>query len=193
MLACLVLWLLCCFGHAQESRLELYTRCPKLSDFQQVQKDRLPNPITRRVDTAKGEAGVNVNDGFRVLMTYSDTQPFINLKAEQLGKETYARDKRILIENLQYVLEHTQGMDGKTPQTRTIGDFQVLGISRAQLEGGVLSIYLLFNDVDRTVVTIYFLNAEPVNRKFATVAEFQKLRDRFLDGYAGCLSVGTKH
>ena len=71
----------------------------------------------------------------------------------------------------------------KSPQN----GFEVHGLDREKLEGGVLGVYLLFDNAPRVVTTIYFLNQEPQTRKFQTMEEYRALRDRFLGAYTACV------
>ena len=47
--------------------------------------------------------------------------------------------------------------------------FNLYGVNRNKLEGGVLSIYNLFEDSSHTAVTMYLLNDEPAKRKFRKI------------------------
>jgi len=172
-------------GSAQRD-LKRYTSC-RYSNFQMVQADRLPGATARAVDTKTGPKSVEVVDGYRVLMTYDETEPFINMKVEQLGVRSFQKDKQTLIENLEK-LASSPGMESNVPEHRPMGIFDSYGISRNELTGGVLSIYALFNDEDKTVTTIYFLNAEPGERKFQTADAYREIRDRFLKEYSACLA-----
>jgi len=58
----------------------------------------------------------------------------------------------------------------------------------SKLEGGSLGIYLIFDDKKQVVTTIYFLNQEPQERKFQTLDEYRRLRDRFLSRYGSCIT-----
>jgi hypothetical protein len=46
----------------------------------------------------------------------------------------------------------------------------------------------LFSDEDLVIVTIYFLNQLPENRRFQTYEEFISLRDAFIRGYIDCVA-----
>jgi hypothetical protein len=60
-------------------------------------------------------------------------------------------------------------------------------LDREKLEGGVLGIYLFFDNSAHVVTNIYLLNQEPQNRKFQTIEEYRQLRDRFLVSYSACI------
>lgn len=144
-------------------------------------------PFLRPVVTANGEKTVEIAHGFSLHIAYEGT-PFVNFKAERLAGDNYARDKRTLVESLTYSTANTAGMESSEPQRSMSDGFEVYGINRKELAGGVLSVYLLIRDDDRTVVTLYILNTPPEKPEFHTVAEYHKLRDDFLNVYTRCVS-----
>ena len=50
-----------------------------------------------------------------------------------------------------------------------------------------IALHTFFDDARQVVVTIYFLNAEPSRRKYASMDEFRTLRDRFIEAYFACV------
>jgi hypothetical protein len=169
----------------QQQPLRNYTEC-KFQEFQIVQVDPLPSAMVRTIETPQGDRDVKLPEGFRVLMTYDKTEPFINMKAERLEASTYSADKQALLDNLEK-LTQTPDMEAPAPGKMTLNGFDLYGINRKKLEGGVLGIYELFNDSDQTVVTFYVLNAEPSERKFQTVQKYRTIRDKFLLDYTACI------
>jgi|SRR5579872_4773166 len=151
------------------------------SDFQVVQVDHVSD-FVRSLQTEEGERSVHVLQGSRVLITYKTSEGFVNMKVEQLG-QTYLNDKQVLINSMLWAERNTAGMDSTEVHRFSFNGFDTRAINRAQLEGGVLSIYALFDDAHRIVITLYFLNDDPSNRKFSTVTEYDKIRDEFLNLY----------
>ena len=175
-----------CFA---QSTLEKFTHCNLGDDFQIVQVDRLPRaPMSRTVETASGSKQVVMTDGYRVLITYKETEPFVNLKAEQFENARYATDKQTLISSLENSSKGTPNMVSAKPERAKIGFFDAYGINRKALEGGVLSTYILFDDSAAQALTAYILNDEPKDRKFQTIGEYDKLRDNFLNKLGACTS-----
>jgi hypothetical protein len=172
--------------------LKPYSECSSGNKFQIAQTDRLPQAMMRTVDTKNGEKSIETLDGYRVLITYDETEPFVNLKVEQFAKDRYKEDKQTLIESLEY-LAAQPGMEYTKPAYSNIGNFDVYGSNRARLEGGVLSIYTLFDDADQRIATVYLLNADPQERKFKGVAEYKLLRDEFIKAYGACMQAALKH
>jgi len=142
--------------------------------------------MTRTVDTPSGTKEVLMTDGYRVLIAYKDTELFVNLKAEQFEAARYQADKASLIASLESDAKGTPNMESTKPAKVTIGNFDGYAINRTKLEGGVLSIYELFDDPASQVLTAYILNAEPKERQFKTIDEYHELRDRFLQKLAAC-------
>jgi|tagenome__1003787_1003787.scaffolds.fasta_scaffold20026528_2 hypothetical protein len=171
---------------ADTPALEAFTRCDLGKDFQIVQNDRLEQSTTRTVETLSGTREVDVLDGYRILITYKNDEPFVNLKAEQLNVATYGKDRQNLIDSLEFAATKTAGMESRTPIHTKIGRFESFMITRKNLEGGVLSIVTMFDDAKMQVLTAYVLNDEPQNRKFKSIEEFKGIRDDFLTRLSGC-------
>lgn len=167
-------------------KLNHYTQC-SLGQFiveDSSERDRL---FYRSVTTSEGDRQIEVLHGFRLHIAYQGT-PFVNFIAERLGTN-YATDKKTLIESLRG-LSTEPDTETVVPWPASMNDFEVYGINRKRLAGGVLSIYMLFHDADQTVVTIYLLNTPPESPKFRTLDEYHGLRDQFLKIYTAC--AGTQ-
>ncbi len=168
-------------------QLTRYTKCKLGKDFQIVQVDRLPHTMTRGVKTKSGDQEVVLLDGYRVLITYDQTEPFVNLKVEQLQKSTYATDKQTLIDTLEFAASGTPNMESSTPKKEVMNGIELYSVNRKHLEGGSLSIYNLFSDADQIAVTMYLLNDEPAERKFQSIEQCHDIRDSFLRAYTSCV------
>ena len=168
-----------------QSPIERFSRCKLGGDFEIVQVDRLPGTVTRSLQTPVGPKEVVMTDGYRILITYQN-EPFVNLKAEQFDKARYSNDKQSLIDSLGPSAKGTPNSESEKPAKSKMGRFESYAINRTKLEGGVLSMYLWFDDSDAQVLTAYILNDEPAARKFKTIDEYRDLRDRFLQKLSGC-------
>lgn len=122
--------------------------------------------------------------GVRVMFAYPNTDFYANVKAELLPSTNYAQLKQFLLDNFQYIA-HDNIVNSSL--AAPLNGLEAHGLDRDKLEGGVLGIYLLFDNSAHVVTTIYFLNQEPQNRKFQTIEEYRQLRDRFLASYSGCI------
>lgn len=164
-----------------------YTEC-KLGRFVVQESSERVRPFTRSIQTANGDRPIEIVHGISLHITYEGT-PFVNFKAERLAN-TYADGKQVLIENLKYLTAQPD-MESAEPKRLSMNGFEVYGINRKQLAGGVLSIYLLFRDVDQTVITLYLLNTPPEAPKFHTIDQYRSLRDEFLKTYTACAGAAS--
>jgi len=165
--------------------LGAYSNCTFADGLQIVQTDMLPPGVNARpVETPSGERRIDLEAGMRIMFAYPDTDFYANVKAERLPAGNYPELKKILMDNFDYM---AKGNVVNTAVHSPMNGFEVHGLDREKLEGGVLGIYLFLDDATRTVTTIYLLNQEPQNRKFKTIEEYRTLRDRFLPAYTGCI------
>ena len=132
----------------------------------------MPEPSPRLTDPTPSRCWTD--DG-----SYSPTLP----------ADSYAASKSALISDFERIMAsgETVRNSGLKPQ---LNGFDVRGQDRTVRQGGVLGIYLLFEDQTHTVLTIYFLNQEKPH--FKDMAEYAALRDSFLNRYTGCLRVAEK-
>jgi hypothetical protein len=144
-----------------------------------------PGIKTRTVQTLTGYASVNMLDGRRIMFAYPGEDFYANVKVEFLPARSFAASKAALNDNLDYLL--ASGDNARNYKLKPkLNEFEITGIDRAKREGGVLGVYLLFDNPTHAVITIYFLNQEPPKR-FKTMAEYAALRDRFLAAYTSCI------
>ena len=122
------------------------------------------------------------------MFSYPGEDFYANVKVEILPTETWKDSRAALIDNFDYVL--ASGDDVRNYKLRApMNGFDVQGQDRTKREGGVLGLYLLFDDGTHTATTIYFLNQDPPVR-FKTMEEYALLRDRFLADYTTCIRRG---
>jgi hypothetical protein len=166
-----------------------YTMCTFSDRLAAVSVDRLNDtPMIRTVNTASGSKPVSVADGYRVMLAYPDTDYFVNLKIEQSVAGKFSEDKQHVVEQMQEIVAHSSGRIMKLEQTTTKG-IAVFGLNNRGIDtGGVISFYTLIDDAKGIVVTAYILNGDPQHRAFDTVAQYLKLRDRFVSAYVSCMA-----
>ena len=121
------------------------------------------------------------------MFAYPGEEFYANVKVERLPAATYAEEKGWLIDEFDYILSGKGDNRRNYALKPKLNGFEIYGLDRSKLEGGVLGISLFFDDVRREVVTIYFLNQDP-EKRFHTLAEYETLRSHFLEGYTGCLA-----
>ncbi|WP_419803973.1 hypothetical protein [Terriglobus sp.] len=127
--------------------------------------------------------------GRRVMFAYPDTDFYANVKVELLPQDRYTEQKQLVTDGFDYLLASSADSTRNYALPGKMNGFEVQGFDRSKLEGGVLGFYLLLDDTDRIVTTIYLLNQDPDRRKFQTTAEYAKLRDQFLRTYTACIRV----
>jgi hypothetical protein len=170
-----------------------YTECKLPTGPDVVEVTKLPAvPMTRTVDTLRGPRNVLIEDGVRVMFDYPNTDFYANLKAEQLKADTYEAEKADLISEEDKMLASDDTNSRNYALKPKMQGFEIYGIDRKKLEGGVLGAYLFFDDPTHVVTTIYFLNGEPGRRRFNDMAEYAKLRDGFLESYTKCVRSAIK-
>jgi hypothetical protein len=147
-----------------------------------------PGVKARTVKTLTGTYNVAMEEGRRVMFAYPGEDFYANVKVEVLPKDGYAESKAALISSFDQTIA-----SGDTVRNYLLkpilNGFEVQGQDRTKREGGVLGIYLMFDDPTRTVTTIYMLNQEPPKR-FHTIEEYALLRDKFLREYTACIRKG---
>jgi hypothetical protein len=174
---------------AAPSTLVPYTLCTFSDRLAAVSVDRLNDtPMSRAVNTASGSKPVSVADGYRVMLAYPNTDYFVNLKVEQSVAGSFAEDKQHIVEQMQEIVAHSSGRIMKLEQTTTKG-IAVFGLNNREIDtGGVVSFYTLFDDAKGIVVTAYILNGDPQHRAFDSMAQYLKLRDKFVSDYVSCMA-----
>ena len=177
------------FGRtASEAKLRPYVHCDGFAGgVRAVNLDRRPQTAEpwRAVDYGGNGLRVSVIDGYRVTYTYARTYVFANLKAEQSDPSRYAEDKRIVTLELAEMAKADDALD--------LVDFSYLGYSgqtltKRALAGRALGKSQILSDEDAVIITIFFLNQDPENRRFQTHEEFVALRYTFIRGYINCVA-----
>jgi hypothetical protein len=162
-----------------------YSSCQFSDGLQIVGTDPLaPGVTSREINTDSGPRQIDMQAGLRIMFAYPDTDFYANVKAELLPAANYPQLKQFLLDNFQYL---SHGNTVNTALRSPMNGFEIHGLDREKLEGGVLGIYLLFDDPAHAVTTIYLLNQEPQSRKFQSMEEYSGLRDRFLGSYTACI------
>ena len=174
---------------AADATLEPYIACDGFAGgVRAVQQDRRPrdSPPYRDVVVDRDARRVSVVDGYRVLYSYPRTLAFANLKAERSDPAIFAADKRVLTEQIDAVAR----AEGDATLVRfTERGHSGMTLTKPELRGTTVAITQIFYEADGVVVTIYFLNQAPGERRFATVEEFVQLRDAFVQGYIDCVAA----
>jgi hypothetical protein len=191
-----IICFLCAAGSTAQSAPESaalapYSSCQFPDGLQIVGTDPLAPGITsREVDTDSGPRQIDMLAGVRVMFAYPKTDFYANTKVEALPTSNYSQLKHSLLDNFQHILHgNILNKSLRSP----MNGLEVHGLDREKLEGGVLGVYLFFDDATHVVTTIYFLNQEPQDRKFQTMEEYRNVRDRFLASYTSCIRSNLQH
>ncbi len=170
-----------------------YTSCTFADGLKVVTLDPLAPGVTyRTVPTGAGEKRIDMAAGERVMFAYPETDFYANIKVESLPTATYAEEKKALLDNWQYLHMTSPGTTLNYGLASPLDGFEIHGFDRDKLEGGVLGLYLMFDDSQHVVTTFYLLNQDPAARKFKTIDEYRKLRDSFLSAYTACIRANQK-
>jgi hypothetical protein len=173
--------------------LKPYTSCHFTDGLQIVKIDPLAAGITERaVDTADGVRHITMSAGLRVMLAYPTSDFHANAKVESLPADRYPELKKWLVDNYNYLL--STGKDSKlnADLKSPMDGFDFRGYDRTKLEGGVLGLYLAFDDQTHVVTTMYLLNQEPYARSFQTIEQYQEMRDVFLKTYFSCVRLNQQ-
>jgi hypothetical protein len=181
-------------GQSNTDPLNPFTAC-KLPGDLKVKEVRRRNQGNnyRDVVTGNGKEKVSVIDGYRVMFAYSDLPYyFANVKIEQSSPDSWAKDKEILISQLQYQSTPPKTFLMTFADTNLLNGFEHHGIDRDKIDSGdEVGMHVLFYDPLHLVVTVYFLNQSKAvfanNRRFETIKQYRELRDDFLARYSECL------
>ena len=174
------------------SAFDRYTGCKFSDELSVVETSPLaPGIHERTVQTSKGPRQVPMVEGRRVMFAYPGKDFFANVKVEILPEKDYAETRQTLVDNFDYMLAASKDSTRNYELKPKLNGLDIRGLDRDKLEGGVLGVYVLFDDASRILTTIYFLNQEPKDRSFQTIEEYRMARDRFLSSYVAC--IGTKH
>jgi hypothetical protein len=173
----------------QPSELLPYTQCRLEGGLAPIAVERAPNlPMARPIDTSSGRKTVSVADGYRVMLAFPNTDPFVNLKIERSALGQYSSDKEGVLEQMQYM--SANAANGATEFKRSVKrGIDVAELNRPDFKGGVISFYTLFDDKKSIIATAYILNQEADRRAFKDMADFRSRRDKFIQNYVSCMAA----
>jgi hypothetical protein len=170
------------------SKLQPYIHCDGFAGgVRGVTLDRRPPTAEpwREVSSGGTTWRVSVVEGYRVMYSYPRTYPFANLKAERSDPSKYAEDKQLVMRSV----AELASVDGNTELIDFANQsFSGQTVTKKELGGSTLGITQIFSDRDLVIVTIFFLNHAPQDRRFQTYEEFISLRDDFVRGYMECVA-----
>lgn len=171
-------------------KIQPYVRCTELADgvrLVRMDKRKKDSPAWRELSVGGSSHRVSIADGARLMYAYPGSGFFANLKVERSTSDSYLADKDIV----RKWLAETAKTDGNLELHDAVGKtFTTQSVTRRTLTGNTLAITQLFSDDDRMIVTMYFLNQIPAERRLKTLDEFASHRNSFVRSYSEC--VGKK-
>lgn len=179
-----------------EKMLKAYTVCPGTeTEFVVSAVERVANNKVQTLarDTPNGVKGISRTDSYDVLITFKDKMRFADIRPDRSKPEEYENDKKIAVENLQYLINTGKSMAVEKPAEKTYNRFTTASDYRSELIGNTLGISLIFDDANKMITTVYFINAPKANgKRYANFQEWFDLRNAFLNAYTGCVDTNLR-
>jgi hypothetical protein len=142
----------------------------------------------RMVQTGNGPMPVSVADGYRMMLAYPGTKPFVNLKLERSQPGKLAADRTAILAQMTSFAA-TPGAQVAPFKVIARHGVEIMALNSSSLDGGgVISIYTLISEKSNVVATAYLLNQKPDERKFKDFQQYQQLRDDFIFALAVCMA-----
>ena len=142
---------------------------------------------TRAVQTSTGPMQVSVADGYRMLLAYPDTAPFVNLKLERSQPGKLGADRTAILAQMTSFAA-TPGAPVAPFKVVERNGVEIMALNNPALNGGVISVYTLISEKNNVIATAYLLNQKPAERKFKNYEQYQALRDDFIYSLAVCMA-----
>jgi DNA-binding cell septation regulator SpoVG len=176
----------------QIDSLKSYSACTFDDDLTVKKARRIKGVKNRAVETADGYKEVSRTNSYEILISYPNTDIFASIRPEMSEANSYEQDKKNVLENLKYSISLSRDLESNDPIKTTYNGFESYGLNRNTLNSyNTIGQYVLFNDADKTITTIYFFNAKPKKRKFQTIEEWRGLKEKFLNNYTRCINTNS--
>jgi hypothetical protein len=142
----------------------------------------------RMVQTSGGPMPVSEADGYRMMLAFPDTKPFVNLKLERSQPGKLASDRNAILAQMTSFAA-TPGATVSPFKVVEHNGMEIMALNSSSLDGGgVISIYTLVAEKSNVIATAYLLNQKPGERKFKDFQQYQQLRDDFIFSLAVCMA-----
>jgi hypothetical protein len=164
------------------------TTCSFGNELQAKSVNRWPaGQSSRMVQTSMGPMRVSVADGYRMMLAFPHTAPFVNLKLERSQPGKLAEDRTAILAQMTSFAA-IPGAKVSPFKVVTYNGVEVMALNNPRLNGSVISIYTLISEKSNVIATAYLLNQKPSERKFQDYAQYQALRDDFIFALAVCMA-----
>jgi hypothetical protein len=169
--------------------LRLLASCPFGNGLLAHSVERWPGDAPKRmVQTSTGPMPVSVADGYRMLLAYPNSKPFVNLKLERSQPGKLAADRTAILGQMT-TFAATPGAPVSPFKVIERNGVEIMALNSPSLDGGgVISIYTLISEKSNVIATAYLLNQKPAERKFKDYRQYQQLRDDFIFALAVCMA-----
>jgi hypothetical protein len=179
-------------AQAQDARsdpLRALLACPYANGLKAPSVERWPgNMASRTVQTSTGPMQVSVADGYRMMLAFPDTAPFVNLKLERSKPGKLAADRTAILAQMTSFAA-TPGAKVAPFKVIERHGVEIMALNNPTLQGGgVISIYTLISEKNNVIATAYLLDQKPARRKFQTYEQYQAMRDEFIYALALCMA-----
>lgn len=163
------------------------TTCAFGKDLQAKSVSRWTAGASRMVQTTGGPMSVSVADGYRMLLAFPGSAPFVNLKLERSQPGKLAADRTAILAQMTSFAA-TPGAKVAPFKVIERNGVEIMALNNAELTPGVISVYTLISEKTNVIATAYLLNQKPEQRKFQTFEQYQALRDEFIYSLAVCMA-----
>jgi hypothetical protein len=178
-----------CAQDSPPDPLRPLTTCAFGQDLRPESVDRWPAGTPwRSVKTSTGTMQVSVADGYRMLLAFPDTAPFVNLKLERSQPGRLAADRTAILAQMTSFAA-TPGAKVAPFKVVERNGVEIMALNNPALGGGdVISIYTLISEKTNVIATAYLLDQKQERRKFKNYEQYQALRDDFIFALAVCMA-----
>jgi hypothetical protein len=139
--------------------------------------DLLPPGLQQRtINTTQGPKVIQMLAGRRIMFAYGVGGDFFaNVKPELLPADTWAVEKRDLLDELAAMVASEHDILPNKSLPGMMHGLEARGLDRTELKGGTLGIYLLFDNTRHIATSVYLLNQQPLTRRFQTIEQYRDL------------------
>ena len=167
--------------------LRQLTTCSYSNELQARSVSRWTAGTSRMVQTATGPMRVSVADGYRMLLAFPGTAPFVNLKLERSQPGKLSADRTAILAQMTNFAA-TPGADVTPFKVVERNGVEIMALNNSKLTPGVIGVYTLISEKANVIATAYLLNQKPNERKFRSFEQYQALRDDFIYSLAVCMA-----
>ena len=181
--------LVCCAHvQAESDALRRLADCSFGPQLRAHSVTRQPEAATSRtVHTSAGALRVSVAGGYRVMLGFADGASFVHLKLDRSAPGMLGRDRAAILMQMSEFAAKPGATVAPFKVTLRRG-IEVLALDNLTLQPTVVGVYTLISEQHGIIATAYLLNQHG-QRAFTTYAQYQALRESFVDALGGCMAA----